>query len=198
MTSIASVRAKTSLEHPLEIKEIITRGGGVLGLAMCPGRKDRDPVTGGWNRDLFVDVETIRAWGARSVLCLLERDEMRRLGVLDLGDMVRRSGMEFHSAPINDMHAPGPAFESVWEGSGKVVRDHLSAGQRVVIHCRAGQGRSGMIAARLLVEVGETAEDAIAQVRAARPGLFRESSEQAEHVRSVETGRRTGFSLQAR
>ncbi|WP_298373028.1 dual specificity protein phosphatase family protein [Azospirillum sp.] len=185
MTSIASVRAKTSLEHPLEIKEIITRGGGVLGLAMCPGRKDRDPVTGGWNRDIFMDVETIRAWGARSVLCLLERDEMRRLGVLDLGDMVRCSGMEFHSAPINDMHAPGPAFESVWEGCGKVVRNHLSSGQRVVIHCRAGQGRSGMIAARLLVELGMAADEAIAAIQYARPGVLSAFSDQEAHVRSL-------------
>ena len=45
-------------------------------------------------------------------------------------------------------------------------------GWRHFIHCRAGLGRSGMIAARLLVERGMAPEQAIIEVRAARPGAI--------------------------
>ena len=58
------------------------------------------------------------------------------------------------------------------------------SGRKVLIHCRGGLGRSGMIAVRLLVEMGEKPADAIKQVRAARPGAI-ESSDQEKYVLGV-------------
>jgi len=52
------------------------------------------------------------------------------------------------------------------------------------VHCRGGLGRSGMIAARMLVELGTPADEAIARVRSARPGAV-ETSEQVAYVRAV-------------
>ena len=41
----------------------------------------------------------------------------------------------------------------------------MRIGERVILHCYAGLGRTGMIAARLLVELGVEPEQAIAEVR---------------------------------
>ena len=50
------------------------------------------------------------------------------------------------------------------------LRERLASGASVVIHCLGGLGRTGMITARLLIEFGAEPDEAIAAVRAARPG----------------------------
>lgn len=53
-----------------------------------------------------------------------------------------------------------------------------------MIHCLGGLGRSGTIAARLLVELGVVPDEAINIVRKARPGAI-ENNAQETHVRSI-------------
>ncbi len=65
-----------------------------------------------------------------------------------------------------------------------MVRERLLSGEDVLLHCRAGLGRTGTIAARLLVEFGHDPESAIAAVRRARQGTV-ENAEQADYVRSL-------------
>jgi protein-tyrosine phosphatase len=48
----------------------------------------------------------------------------------------------------------------------------------VVVHCWGGLGRSGTIAAACLVARGAGAEEAIAAVRAARPGAVQTAAQE--------------------
>jgi ADP-ribosyl-[dinitrogen reductase] hydrolase len=57
----------------------------------------------------------------------------------------------------------------------------LVNGGRVLVHCKGGLGRAGTIAARLLVELGEKPENAIAQVRLVRIMAI-ETGVQEDHV----------------
>jgi ADP-ribosyl-[dinitrogen reductase] hydrolase len=69
------------------------------------------------------------------------------------------------------------------------LRGKLRQGGRLLLHCAGGLGRSGTIAARLLVELNEAApEAAILAVRAARPGAI-ETPAQAAHVRAARQAR---------
>jgi len=45
----------------------------------------------------------------------------------------------------------------------------LDAGKRIAVHCKGGSGRTGLMAAQILVERGYTKEDALAAVKALRP-----------------------------
>ena len=63
----------------------------------------------------------------------------------------------------------------------ETLRNALLAGHRVLVHCRGGLGRAGTVAARLLVELGVPAVEAIRRVRAARPGAI-ETIEQQQYV----------------
>ena len=69
--------------------------------------------------------------------------------------------------------------ERVWAEVGPRIRGLLQEGQRVLFHCRAGHGRSGMMAARLLIELGWSAESAISEVRRVRPGAIEGAAQQA-------------------
>jgi ADP-ribosyl-[dinitrogen reductase] hydrolase len=84
--------------------------------------------------------------------------------------------------PIRDLCAPDSVFESEWICAGSRLRGILRGGGRVLVHCRGGIGRAGMIAARLLIELGERPEAAIAAVRAARSPSAIETPAQIAHV----------------
>ena len=65
--------------------------------------------------------------------------------------------------------------------AGARLRERLRRGERVLVHCRGGLGRAGSVAARLLVEFGAAPNEAIRQVRVARPGAI-ETREQEQWV----------------
>jgi ADP-ribosyl-[dinitrogen reductase] hydrolase len=175
---------RTSISDPLQIGEVRVRSGyGSIGITFCPGKKDRHAATGAWDRDLDTDIKAIAAWNAAAVISLIEDHEFKLLQVERLGEVVTAHRMEWLHLPIVDVSTPCAKFEDAWRTSGEVVRKRLRDGLNVVVHCRGGLGRAGMVAARLLVELGVPAKEAILRVRRARPGAI-ETPEQKQHVRS--------------
>ena len=176
---------RTSKSHPLQIATIPAGPGmGAVGVTFCPGKTDRRAATGAWARDLTADLWAIHDWGAAAVVTLMERFELDELRVSDIGDEVRGLHMEWRHLPIQDVSAPDAAFEEDWVDVGEALRGLLRAGCNVLLHCRGGLGRSGMMAARLLVELGWDSEKAIEAVRQARPGAI-ETGEQLSAVRQA-------------
>jgi protein-tyrosine phosphatase len=62
------------------------------------------------------------------------------------------------------------------------LRRRLDAGESLLMHCGAGIGRAGTIAAGLLVTFGMTPQEAIAHVRAHRPMGGPEAGPQTEFI----------------
>ncbi len=152
-------------------------------MTLCPGRRDRFSVAGEWDRDLSADLDVIAAWKPDLMLTLVEEREYARLGVATFAEAVKRRVSNWRHLPIVDAGVPDETFEQVWLSVGAEARDILKRGGNVLVHCRAGLGRTGMIAARLLVELGVSPDDAIAQVRKARPNTI-ETHDQERHVRA--------------
>jgi len=173
----------TSHTHPLRIDEVDIPGvPGIIGITLCPGKIQPGAVSGSWKRDLRVDLQAVKSWGATVWLNLLTRKEMLNLKVKDLEVAVKESGIRYYRLPIEDGGIPDETFEKSWNTIGAQLREELLRGGKILIHCKGGLGRSGMIAARLLVELGAaTSEEAIRQVRASRPGAI-ETHAQEKHV----------------
>lgn len=125
----------------------IAVGGGFLGL--CPLPQARD-------------VPALQAWGAAVVLTLVERAEAANLSP-DLGAALAAAGLAQWWFEVVDYGTPTGDWAPLSAELHKVLAD----GGRVIIHCRGGCGRSGMIALRLMREAGEV--DALARLRAVRP-----------------------------
>ena len=173
---------RTSLTHPLQIAAVdVAPGLGRIGVTFCPGKHQPGAATGSWARDLTLDVAAIADWGAAAVLTLVEDQELKSLKVEGLGAEVRRRHMDWLHAPIPDVSVPTPAFEAEWRLIGEGLRDRLRAGFDIVVHCKGGLGRAGMIAARLMVELGVDPDEAIVRVRAVRSGAI-ETAAQEAHV----------------
>jgi hypothetical protein len=165
--------ARTSQTHPLQIAEVrASPSHGRIGITLCPGKHDNAAATGTWARDLSADLDVIAAWGARLVLTLNEPEELAALKVPHLGEEVRRRGLDWRHLPIRDYSIPDEAFEKQWETHGRDIRAILRGGGDVLVQCKGGLGRAGMIAARLLVELGMAPQEAIREVRRARHGAI--------------------------
>lgn len=83
---------RDSISHPLRI-DSLPISNGQLGLTLCPGKKGDSVFGAGWDRDLDVDLDVIKAWGAKAVLTLIEDAEFDLLSVTGLGDAARARGI---------------------------------------------------------------------------------------------------------
>ena len=178
---------RTSLTHPLEIAALSAGPTfGRVGITFCPGKYDRHAMSGYWDRDLSLDLDAIRDWGAAAVVTLVEPKELVVLRVEHLGEEVLRRRMLWFHLPIIDVSTPDEGFERQWEVAGNELRTLLRSGRDVLVHCRGGLGRAGTIGARLLIELGMEPATAIRQVRAVRPGAI-ETREQEKYVLGIRT-----------
>jgi len=111
----------------------------------------------------------------------MERDELSLLGIENIGQASAQAHLTWYHCPIPDSHPPGPDFEARWVDCLAALNTTLDRGETVVLHCLAGMGRTGTVAARLLVERGEDPERAVSLVRGSRPGAI-ENPEQERYV----------------
>jgi ADP-ribosyl-[dinitrogen reductase] hydrolase len=163
----------------------VTVTGGLIGMTVCPGKDESAGIgipSGPWKRDLDDDLEAIIAWGAHALVTLIEGHEFVLHDVPEFPEKVRTAGIPWFHLPIVDLDVPDRRFDEEWETAGKELHRILAEGGRIVLHCRGGLGRTGTIAAVLLVELGMDPREAIAKVRQARLCAI-QTREQEEYVR---------------
>lgn len=172
------------MSNELRIAELPTGTlGGIIGVTFAPGKKQATGLTGSHDRDLDADLDVVAEWGASAVVTLMGTDELALHGIAGIGKAVRERFIEWHHLPIRDVDVPNASFEAEWPEQSVRLRALLSAGNRVLVHCRGGLGRAGMVAARLLVEMGAAPADAIDIVRRVRDPRAIETIAQEAWVR---------------
>ena len=133
-------------------------GKGELGISQMPGR------TGA----LGEDVATIAAWKTDLVISMTPIDELRSKGADVLPDMLAQIDIKWLLVPVKDFGTPDDEIEQLWLATVPLAHTILQQGGRVLIHCYGGCGRSGMAATRIMVELGENADTAVARLREVR------------------------------
>jgi protein-tyrosine phosphatase len=143
---------------------------GKLALASRPRGGDwLEEEMAGWRRA-----------GVDTVLSLLTPEEEQELDLKREADEVKARGMRFAALPIPDRQVPNS--ESEVSATLDRLDADLSAGKNVVVHCRQGIGRTGLVAACLLVTKGLSPEAAVKTLSAARGNPVPETAEQRRWI----------------
>ena len=126
------------------------------------------------------EIASWRREGIDTVFSLLTSEEAKDLGLEDEARHVKARGMQFVSFPIPDRDVPD-SDTKVARALERLDAD-LSAGRNVVIHCRQGVGRSGLISAALLVMKGFAPEAAIKSLTSSRGASVPETAAQRRWI----------------
>ena len=143
---------------PFEVFEISV-GPAILGMSPLPG------LTG----DFLADVEKIFNWNPTTILSLTPKEEMEDLGASDFVSMIAKERIPWVHFPIKDFSIVDQQQEVLWEKISKNIILQINDGNRILVHCRGGCGRTGMIVLRFMIEFGEDPEKALERLRAIRP-----------------------------
>lgn len=135
------------------------------------------PRGGEWLDD---ELQALKKLGFDLVVSLLTNQESEGLGISSEGQAAGKYGLEFQSFPIPDLGVPHSSI-AARDFLGRLL-EALRAGKKVAIHCRQGIGRSGLIAASLLVMAGVEPIVALRKASAARGLQVPETSEQHDWV----------------
>lgn len=128
---------------------------------------------------LAQDIAAYRNAGAGRIVSMLAVDEAAELGLALEDEVCAQAGLMFDQHPIADFGLPdgSPFYVLVMR-----IKDQIEDGEGVAVHCRAGIGRSGMVTSGVLIALGLTAADAIAQVSLARGVSVPDTIEQGRFV----------------
>ena len=154
-------------DQSFSIATLYLEGRGRIGVCPLPGAQG----------DLASDLALVKQWKPALVLSMTEKPEMEACGSGDLGSLLARDGIDWAHMPIRDFGGPVGSSAAAWPKLSLRLHGILDRGAGVLVHCRGGRGRSGMIALRLLVERGEDAGAALHRLRHTRPGAV-ETEEQ--------------------
>jgi protein-tyrosine phosphatase len=131
------------------------------------------PRAGDWLED---EIAYWRRSGVEIAISLLERDEIEELGLGVEAELCKESGIRYLSYPIPDRGIPdtGDAM--------RFAADIAGMGRPTAIHCRAGIGRSSIMAAAILVSGGVDPAAALLAIQDARRVPVPDTDEQREWV----------------
>ena len=138
------------------------------------------PRGGDWLED---EASGWRQAGLDVVVSLLEKEEAAQLELADEGPTAESQKVHFMSFPITDRGVPAstPTALSLLRN----IAEALEEGKNVAVHCRQGVGRSGLIAAGVLMTSGIGVEKAIEIVSAARGQTVPETPEQLQRIHQL-------------
>jgi ADP-ribosyl-[dinitrogen reductase] hydrolase len=134
----------------------------------------------GLNVDKVFDLDIIQSTfsalvglGCTTIVSLVEDKEFEEIcGKEIFLEHIRKHDLKWYHLPIVDYKVPEAEFFRNWGPVCLALKNELKMGHSIGLHCKGGIGRSGTVAAMLLIEYGKENSVAIQQVRQKRKGAI--------------------------
>ncbi|MEQ9248922.1 MAG: dual specificity protein phosphatase family protein [Nitratireductor sp.] len=152
-----------------------------LFLLSCPGVRFNKSAARVSEAFLSADMNKLSKAGIRLILSCLDVGELT-LGPDRYASAYRRHGIDWLVVPIPDMTPPTPEVDVALDLALIRVERVLQAGLGVGIHCMAGLGRTGTVAARFAMQFGLSAPQAIELIRTKHDRQAIETPEQETYL----------------
>ncbi|GAA3703231.1 cyclin-dependent kinase inhibitor 3 family protein [Oceanisphaera sediminis] len=136
---------------------------GTLILTPCPGTQDVA---------LSESLTQLKAQGVTALITLMSSEELAESGLPDFACAVNASHLDWFQLPIPDFGVPGADFDQAWDVCHTELLQRLHSGDTLALHCKGGSGRTGLVAAKLMLASGESPAAAISAIQALRPRAF--------------------------
>jgi protein-tyrosine phosphatase len=137
------------------------------------------PRAGDWLAD---EIAGWKAGGIDLVASLLEPHEVAELGLYDEASLCDRHTIEFVSFPVPDRGVPTSRLAVL--ALAQLLASRISQGGTAAVHCRAGIGRSSVIAACALICLGMAPDQALDLLAKARGVDVPDTAEQRAWVQA--------------
>ena len=114
-----------------------------------------------------MDLLELKKKNIDTVVSLLEKKELKPLNVSTLFEVIKKHKFTHYYFPIKDKSVPKKNVEL-----NRLLNDlsfKIRHNKKILLHCNAGLGRSGLIAALLCKKLG-ISENPISYIRKHRPG----------------------------
>ena len=114
-----------------------------------------------------IDLLELKKKNIDTVVSLLEKKELKPLNVSTLFEVIKKHKFTHYYFPIKDKSVPKKNVEL-----NRLLNDlsfKIRHNKKILLHCNAGLGRSGLIAALLCKKLG-ISENPISYIRKHRPG----------------------------
>ena len=132
----------------------------------------------------FNELKIFNQLNCSAIVSLIEDKEIENLyDKKKFVHYIYTNNLKWMHMHIPDLKAPDYKFVDKWQTTKSLLKNDLIDGKNIVVHCMGGKGRSGIVAAILLIEFGEQNKNAIDIVREKRKGAI-ETKEQEDFILS--------------
>lgn len=147
------------MSHPFDVFSTPVFSGKLL-FTPCPATKDTSLVDA---------VHTLKQAGASGIITLMADVELAENAAAELGQVCQQLGLQWYQLPVADDAAPAADFQAAWQQHSGDILQRLNAGETLAIHCKGGSGRTGLIAAQIVLTAGGELQETIEAVQTIRP-----------------------------
>lgn len=129
--------------HPFVIVPVTEQSS--IFMTPCPGTKESSVKEA---------LATLKAAGTKAVVTMMPNSELQRFNADSIPSECAALGMQWFHIPAEDDSEPEAAFELAFAEHKVQLLKLLEGPGAIAIHCRGGTGRTGMLAASLMLEKG--------------------------------------------
>ncbi|NMP16245.1 dual specificity protein phosphatase family protein [Thalassotalea sp. Y01] len=153
-------------KHPYDVMPLTDNGEFIF--TPCPGTKATT---------LQDAISTLKQAGTEMIISTNYDEELQRLDVADLGEQVTAAGIRWHQLPIKDDAAPNQDFRIAFAAAINDIIAVLANNGTIAVHCKGGSGRTGLVIALIMKQLGYADQTIIRSVQELRPKALKNAEQ---------------------